>query len=256
VVAEPVEHEHGDGDEERRPGRVSEREGRPPHPQQPVTRNEAKPCADAAVLFLLRRRRPLRHEDRDEEERDEICRRVDHEHRGRTRQPDQQARERGPDEDRHAVCALKERVCLGDPLLVLADQLRDDHLLGGEVGGGQRAEGEGHGEQERERDARGPVQHRDDEHQRGPGGVAKHHRPTSAKRAEHTSTGEPEQREADDLGRDHERRVRRRTARHKHEPRQREPGHLGARGRDDLGDEQRQHRTVAQELAAAHGGPA
>jgi hypothetical protein len=98
VVAEPVEHEHGDGDEERRPGRVSEREGRPPHPQQPVTRNEAKPCADAAVLFLLRRRRPLRHEDRDEEERDEICRRVDHEHRGRSHQSDQQARERRPDE--------------------------------------------------------------------------------------------------------------------------------------------------------------
>src|SRR4029453_16288166 len=50
-------------------------------------------------------------------------------------------RERWPGEDRHAVRALEERVCLADPLLVLADQLRDDHLLRGEVGRGRRAAG-------------------------------------------------------------------------------------------------------------------
>ena len=54
------------------------------------------------------------------------------------------------------------------------------------------------------------------------------------------------------LGDDHERHLARRARRREDEPRQREPGHLRAGGRDHLGDEQRAQRAVLEDLRPAH----
>ena len=90
VVAEAGQHEHRHRDEERRPGRVADREGRPPDAQQPVLLDEAEAGAEAAVLVLLRQRRPVRHEAGDEHDRDEVGGGVDQQHRGGADEADQE----------------------------------------------------------------------------------------------------------------------------------------------------------------------
>ena len=104
-------------------------------------------------LLARRRRRGRRHEEHDEQERDDVCRRVDDEHVRGANEADQHAADRRPEQHRRADRALEERVRLADRLLVLAEQLRNDHPLRGEVRRPEDAEQER--EHERAPPARG-----------------------------------------------------------------------------------------------------
>ena len=145
--------------------------------------------------------------------------------------------------------ALEERVRAADQRLVLAEQLRHDHLLGGEVRPGERAE------QEREHEDRGegvdprPVERRDRQHQRRADRVGEHHRPPRAEAAEHRAARDPEHGEPDQLRADDRAHPRRRAGGDEDEPRQREPGHLRPGRGDDLGRQQRDDRPPAKQRA-------
>ena len=93
-------------------------------------------------------------------------RRVDDERPRRRDGRDQDPAEHGAEQHRDPRRALEERVRPADERLVLAEQLRHDHLLGREVRPGERAEQEREHEDRREGVDPRPVQQRDREHQR------------------------------------------------------------------------------------------
>ena len=107
-------------------------------------------------------------------------------------------------------------------------------------------------EQRPQRQVTGPVEDRDQQHQRRTESVRDQHRATSAHPLDEAPGRDPRNRRADERGHDHERHLARRAGGGEHEPRQREPGHLGACRRDHLGDEQRAQRAVPEDLGAAH----
>ena len=80
--------------------------------------------------------------------------------------------------------AWNSALALLDETLVLAEQLRNDHLLRREVGSRQRAEGERGHEQAAEAQRAAPVQYRNEGHDGRPQTVAEDHRATGAEPAE------------------------------------------------------------------------
>jgi hypothetical protein len=193
-----------------------------------------------------------RAEAGDQHDGDEIGRGVDQQDRRRADDADQDPGQRRPGEQRRPRRGLEERLRLGDALLLLAEQLRDDHLLRGKVRRGERAERERDDEQGRVGQAASPVQDRYDGHQRRSRPVAEQHRATRPEPAEHTPARQSEESEPDHFGGDHEGRLRRRAGRQQDEPRQRHPGHLRAGGRDHLGRQQRDDRPLAEHFRATH----
>ena len=247
VGVEAGDDQHGHADEERRPGRVAEEEQRRPEPQQRLAREEPDAAARADVLVRPRARLGSRDEREDQRGRDEVGAAVHDERPRRRDERDEDAAGDRAEEHGDARCALEQRVGAGDDRLVLAEQLRDDHLLRGEVRGTERPE------QEREHDDRSegvvaePVQHRDGEHQRCADQVGEEHRPPRAEPPQHGAARDPEQRQPDQLRADDHAHPRRRARRDEHEPRQREPRHLRPGRGDDLGRQQADDRPATEE---------
>ena len=203
-MAEARQHEYRNRDEEGRPGGVAQREGRPPDAQERVPREETDARSDLPVLRRLLDRWPLRNEGRDEQHGNDVAPRVDEQDTGRADRADQEPADHGAGEQGRAGGRLEKRVRVGDLLLPLAEQLRDDHLLGREVGGAEGSQGEGDGEQHREGEPAAPVEHGDDEHQGRAGRVAEDHRPPRAEPSEQSARGQAQQRQASELGGHHE----------------------------------------------------
>ena len=145
--------------------------------------DEADPALDRSVLLLLRYRRPLRDEDRDEDKRDHVGGRVDDEDARRPDHADQDARQRGTEQHRHPRRRLEQRVRLATRASRPRPAARGRSPSGPRsTGPPKRAEREGDGEQHAEREADRPVQDGDDEHQRRARRVAEQHR-AAARRA-------------------------------------------------------------------------
>src|SRR6266511_2685128 len=216
------------------------------------TRSRGSRSRKRSPLRILLERRATRHERGDEEDGDDIAAGIQNQDARRSHHADQDPAERRPEQQRRPRSRLEEGVRLSHLRLVLTEQLGDDHLLRREIGSAERTEPEGDGKQHGEREPSRPVEHRDDEHERGTRSVADDHRPARAEPAEETTAGQPEQGEPDELGRHHEARLRGRPGGDEDEPRQSEPGHLRAGRGDDLGAEQRQERRLPEEVLAAH----
>ena len=120
-------------------------------------------------------------------------------------------------------------------------------------GPAESSEQEREQQERRHRQVARPVEDRHEQHQR-----RARPRPRRAStacapnRCDERSRGQPGGGEPDRLGEDHERHASRRARRRQHEPGKREPGHLRAGRRDDLGEEQRAQRAVPEDLGAAH----
>ncbi len=243
---------HGHRREERLPGRVAGDEQRNPDTQQRLVDEKAQPREDPARLLGLRRGVAGRHEEHDEQERDDVGRRVDDEHVRGSHQADQDAADRRPEQHRRADRALEERIRLAHRLLVLPDQLRKDHPLGREVRRAENAEQERDHHERRQRQVPGPVEHRHEHHQRRAHRIGDQHRAPRSEPLHERPGRKACDGEARELGDHHDRHAGGRPGRRQHEPRQREPRHLGAGRGDDLGGEQRPQRSVPEDLRSAH----
>ena len=160
----------------------------------------------------------------------------------------------GPRKIVSRFAAWKNAVASATSSLLLADELRHDRALHGEV---RRDEDAGRGderEQQRETGARP---------RRWRSGIAASSGARARSqmsivrrvpsRAGDRAAPEAEHRDRHDLRDDHPRHALRRPGRAQHEPRQREPRHLRAERRDHLGREQRGEAAVAEQ---AHGSAA
>jgi hypothetical protein len=128
-------------------------------PRRRVADEEAEPVEESSPVSAHEPYRRLRpHEQPDEGQRNEVGGGIDDDHPRRPEPRDQEAGCRRPEQQRDALRSLKECIRLADDPLVLADELRDDRALGGEVRAGQSAEAEHEDEQERERERAAPVQ--------------------------------------------------------------------------------------------------
>ena len=255
VTVVPHDDQHGERDEDRLPGDVADDQAQAPRADQRLPRDPPQPGAQAAVLLLpgpnwLRLRR--RHEEGDERDGDDVGRSVDGQNRRRSDEADQHAGDRRPEQERDPLGALEERACLTDDTLVLAEELRDDDPLGGEVRRRQRADRESDADEHAERQRVRPVQHRDHEHQGSPSRVADHHRASRADAVQQPEAEQPEQRQPEGLRRDHDAHARRRPARRQHEPGQRDPRHLRARRRNDLSREEGEDGAVPERPDVHH----
>ncbi len=108
--------------------------------KQPVPKDVADTGEDALRLVPSRERRPLRHEQREQYERDEECGGVDVEDLGGADERDQETGRHRPKQRRRPLGALDDGVRLRDDALVLANELRQDESLRGVVRGEEDAE--------------------------------------------------------------------------------------------------------------------
>ena len=164
--------------------------------------------------------------------------RVDVEDVRRAEERDEDARERRAGEPGEGRAALDDAVRLGDRLLVLADELRQDHPLSREVRRHEAAEGEHEREQQREAQQVGAVQERNRGQQRRARGVADEHRRPAAQALDERAARDAEDRHRQDLDGEDDAHLGRRPRRDEHEPGQRQVGHARAEDRDDLGGDE------------------
>jgi hypothetical protein len=231
-LAEAVEQERRDGERQ----------------EQAVGEDEAHAGEHALPLVSGRKRLALRHEQREEHERDEERGGVDVEHLRRADGRDQQPRQRRTQQRGRALGALDDRIRLRDDALVLAHELREHEPLGREVRRQEDAEQRDERQQHAEREHAERVQDRHRRHQRRPREVAQEHRPPGAQPRDDGSARDPQHGDRRKLDGEDDPHLRRRARGREDEPRQCQERHLRAERRDHLGRDQRRDRALAQRM--------
>jgi hypothetical protein len=154
-------------------------------PEQPIANDEPKAGEQARRRFVGGESFPRADEAEDDDEREEERECIDQQHAGRAEPRDQEAREQRPSELCHLRRRLHERRALGDELLVLAEDLRQDETRRRVVGRQEAARRERDREQQGERKVTRPVEDRDQRHQRGADGIRHVHRHLGAELRDH-----------------------------------------------------------------------
>ncbi len=214
-----------------------------------VPRDEAQAFQQPASGLLVEGLR-ARDEQEDESEGDEIRRCVDVEDIGRTEERDEDAGQGRPDQTGGREPALEQAVRLGHRRHVLADELGQDHALGGRVRRHERPDRRNDPEQHAERQQAGRVQQRQRHDQRRAREVRHEHRRPGAELLDERAAGHAEDRHRQDLHREDDAHLRRRARRHEHEPRQSQVRHPRAERRDQLGDDECSDRPLVHVLHA------
>jgi hypothetical protein len=238
------------------PERVHQDDHSRERPHQRVAEQERHSGEKAARL--LRRLGPLARGDEQEHghERERERRRVDVEDVRRAERRDQEAGERRTEQGARLPRALEHTVGLGDRLLVVAEQLRQDHPLRREVGRVEAAECGDEEEQQGKREQVGGVKDRQRRHQRHSRQIRPQHGQPRPDPRDERPARHSEQRRRQELDGEDNAHLRRRPGRHEHEPRQSQERHLRAGARDELCGEQREQRSVAQNHAGCGSGTA
>jgi hypothetical protein len=170
LVAEAVEHEHGQCGEEREPHHVAEDEHRGPRPEERIAPEKAVDRTEGVLVVLVPVGRNARrvHEQRDDDEAGDERRCVDEEHRRRAEHADEDTRDRRAEHRGEAIGRLEQRVRLAEPLLVVREEVGQQRGLRCERRRREDADACDEHEQQREAEQAGDVEQRDRRHERRP----------------------------------------------------------------------------------------